>query len=66
MSDRDGYIEEKILDSPIDWATNYKQIQSMSLLDIEHYEKQMLTNFPNTYTYTKRMAEHMLIEQNIT
>lgn len=36
----------------------------MTLVDIEHYTKQMLTSFPNTYTYSKRMAEHVLVENN--
>ena len=36
----------------------------MTLVDIEHYTKQMLTSFPNSYTYTKRMAEHVLVENN--
>jgi alcohol-forming fatty acyl-CoA reductase len=36
----------------------------MTLLDIEHYSKSIMGNFPNTYTFTKRMAEHLLVENN--
>jgi hypothetical protein len=32
----------------------------MKKLDIEHYQKSILGNFPNTYTFTKRMVEHLL------
>ena len=36
----------------------------MDKRDIEHYEKNLLGNFPNTYTFSKRMAEHLLAEKN--
>ncbi len=36
----------------------------MTALDINHYSKNMMGNFPNTYVFTKRMAEHLLTEQN--
>lgn len=37
----------------------------MNKLDLEHYSQKLLGNFPNTYTFTKRMAEHLLAEKNI-
>jgi hypothetical protein len=36
----------------------------MDKRDLEHYEKNLLGNFPNTYTFTKRMAEHILYQMN--
>jgi hypothetical protein len=36
----------------------------MNKLDLEHHEKNILGNFPNTYTFTKRMAEHLLYASN--
>jgi len=36
----------------------------MSLNDIEHYSKIIMGKFPNTYVFTKRMAEHLLVENN--
>lgn len=36
----------------------------MGKLDLEHYTKNLLGNFPNTYTFSKRMAEHMLAGRN--
>jgi alcohol-forming fatty acyl-CoA reductase len=42
----------------------YDQVNAMNKLDLDHYTKTILGNFPNTYTFTKRMAEHMLAERN--
>ena len=36
----------------------------MDKRDLEHYEENLLGNFPNTYTFTKRMAEHLIHLQN--
>jgi len=36
----------------------------MTLIDIEHYSKNMMATFPNSYVFTKRMAEHLLVENN--
>lgn len=36
----------------------------MNKLDLEHYHKKLLVNFPNSYTFTKRMAEHLLHQRN--
>ena len=65
VADRDGVIEEKIHDTvPINWKQTYTQILQMDKRDLEHYEKSLLGNFPNTYTFTKRMAEHLLDQMN--
>lgn len=60
VGDRQGLIEEKILESPVNWKMTYDQILTMNKLDLEHYQSNILGNFPNTYTFSKRMAEHML------
>jgi hypothetical protein len=36
----------------------------MDKRDLEHYEKNLLGSFPNTYTFTKRMVEHLLHQMN--
>lgn len=36
----------------------------MSPVDIIDAEKKIINGFPNTYTYTKRMAEHLLVDNN--
>ena len=57
-------ITEKIHDSPVNWAQTYSMITSMNKMDIDHYQQQILANHPNTYTFSKRMAEHLLCENN--
>lgn len=37
----------------------------MNQLDLDHHTKNIIGIFPNTYTFTKRMAEHLLHEQNV-
>jgi len=63
-SEKSGFLEEKIFDSPMRWNLLYKSIRTMTLRDIEESAKSMLGPFPNTYAFTKRMAEHLLIENN--
>jgi len=53
------------MSSPFDWQAIYAHVLQMTLLDIEHYSKQIMGNFPNTYVFTKRMAEHLLVENNV-
>ena len=36
----------------------------MNKLDLEHYHSNLLGNFPNSYTFTKRMAEQLLYQNN--
>jgi len=36
----------------------------MKVNDIVHYQKKIMATFPNSYCFTKRMAEHLLIENN--
>lgn len=36
----------------------------MNKLDIDKYSKTIIGNFPNAYTFTKRMAEHLLHQNN--
>jgi hypothetical protein len=57
-------IEEKLIDSPINWENVYDQVANMGKLDLEHYTKSIIGNFPNTYTFSKRMAEHLLVGRN--
>lgn len=64
VSDKQGVIEERLIDSPTNWEMIYDQVSNMGKLDLEHYTKNLLGNFPNTYTFSKRMAEHMLVSRN--
>ena len=48
----------------MNWQQIYQSIKEMTKYDLEHYQKTILGNFPNTYTFTKRMAEHLIHENN--
>lgn len=45
---------------PDDWELQIKNIMSMSRADVARLEKQLTNGFPNTYTYTKNLAERHL------
>lgn len=64
MDKQGQLLEEKLMASPFDWPALYSQISQMTASDIAHYSQTLLGNFPNTYVFTKRMAEHMLVENN--
>ena len=64
VGDKLGMIEEKLHDSPVNWQIMYDQISTMNKLDLEHYNSNLLGNFPNAYTFSKRMAEHLLNVRN--
>ncbi len=62
--DRTGFLEERLYESPHDWAAEYSQILGMSQRDLKSNEKRILAKFPNSVCYSKRMAEHMLVLRN--
>ena len=57
---RDGRIEEKIYEDTLDSESLIKSIQALSPAQAAEREKQILGGYPNTYTYTKSMAERTL------
>lgn len=63
VSDRTGFIDEKQLDSPIDWASDYKAIRQMDSNQILEAQENMIGKFPNNYCYSKRMAEEILVQE---
>lgn len=64
VCDHQGVISENLLASHVNWQMDYDQIRSMNNLDIEKYSATLIGKFPNAYTYTKRMAEHLLNQRN--
>nr|CEL73797.1 TPA: NAD-binding domain-containing protein [Toxoplasma gondii VEG] len=70
-SDHEGRVKEDIL--PLSWDTEellaavHKMIElrdneaRYTHLDVANLEKQLLGRFPNTYTFTKRLSEALLI-----
>ena len=65
---RKGHIEEKIYDEDIDVDGQVKQIMAMNKIEVEENESRLLGVFPNTYTFTKNLAEKSLMKNkgNVT
>ena len=59
-SDRPGLVEEKIYELEEDPEEIIANIMKMDPQYISDNEKQLIRGFPNTYTYTKGMAERAL------
>lgn len=64
LCEKAGVIDERLIEAPIAWDSVYDQINTMNTLDLKHYEKKILGPFPNTYTFSKRMTEHLLHKLN--
>lgn len=61
-ANKSGFIEEKIYDLPgvSDPEEEIARIQKLSPQFISENEMKLIHNYPNTYTFTKSMAERML------
>ena len=57
---RTGYIEEMIYDDDQDVEAIVKNIMQKNVKEIKDTEKQLIGVFPNTYTFTKNLAEKQL------
>jgi len=64
--DRTGFCEERMYESKVNWQEDYARIRAMTQMEIRAKSDAFKANFPNTYSYTKRMAEHLLFENNKT
>ena len=61
VSDRTGFIDEKMYESSHNWVEEYQKIMSLNHLEILEQQAQVIGRFPNNYCYTKRMAEELLV-----
>ena len=52
-----GYIEEKIYNPDADVASMVQNIMNMTVQDIKASESKLIGDYPNTYTFTKSLAE---------
>ena len=57
---RTGYIEEKIYDDHLDQEAIVKSIMAKNDKEVHDNEKKIIGEFPNTYTFTKNLAEKQL------
>ncbi|KAM3137875.1 hypothetical protein pb186bvf_009956 [Paramecium bursaria] len=62
-SDQFGYLEEKIYNPDKDVEGFVAKLYKQSHVMTEAQQKIALAKFPNTYTYTKNLAEQMLSQQ---
>jgi fatty acyl-CoA reductase len=52
-----GYVDEKIFMRSDDITTKVDKIMAMSDQEVRDKTDQLIENFPNTYTFTKNLAE---------
>jgi alcohol-forming fatty acyl-CoA reductase len=57
-----GYIEEKIYNPDADVGSIVQNIMNMTVQDIKASESKLIGDYPNTYTFTKMMAEKQLVQ----
>jgi fatty acyl-CoA reductase len=58
--DRKEYIAEEIYNPDIDVDSIVKNLMAMNPQEVTLNEKKLIGNFPNTYTFTKNLAEKSL------
>jgi len=58
-----GFIQEKIYPGPFSISDCYSQIKSSSRASLIANKKSIIRDWPNTYTFTKFLTEHLLVEK---
>ena len=63
--EKTGFIEEQIYNNiKLNWKRKYDEILQLNKRDLLKQSTEIMLPFSNSYSFTKRMAEHLLIEQN--
>ena len=60
-SNRRGFVRETIYPCPYDPAEMYSKIKSMSPAELARDKAVLTEGWPNTYTFTKFLTEHLLV-----
>lgn len=55
-------IEEKIYPAPADWRNIVKLADNLDSYTLEVFSQKILGVYPNTYTFTKALAEHVVYD----
>ena len=58
-----GNIEEEIYDLDMDVEETVTRLMAMNPQEVQLNEKKLIGDYPNTYTYTKSMAEKSLMKK---
>ncbi|KAJ9064774.1 hypothetical protein DSO57_1026797 [Entomophthora muscae] len=62
-----GNVEEKLYVMPLgDPETLVDDIQAMTQSQVTHFTKRILQEYPNTYTFTKALTEHLLNKSSVS
>lgn len=62
--DKTGHVEEKMYKSSVNWEAQYNKIHNGQSHNIRQMTPQVLGDYPDTFVYTKRMAENLLVSNN--
>jgi len=60
--DRAGFIEEDIYDKDMDVESRVKKLMAMNPQEVKDQELSLIGKFPNTYTFTKNLAEKNILK----
>ncbi|XP_044732185.1 putative fatty acyl-CoA reductase CG5065 [Chrysoperla carnea] len=55
-------IEEKVYKATTDWKTMIKAAENMDEMVLNFLEHKILNKYPNTYTFSKNLAEELIFE----
>jgi thioester reductase-like protein len=63
--EKTGFVEEQIYNNiKLNWRGKYDEILNLNKRDLIKNANELMLPFPNAYSFTKRMAEHLLINEN--
>jgi fatty acyl-CoA reductase len=58
-----GLVEEQLYDTEMDVDETVRRLMAMNPQEVEQQEKELIGKFPNTYTFTKNLAEKSLFKK---
>lgn len=65
-SDKRGYIEDKMYELGFDPEALVGKIMEMDKETVKREQSKILNKFPNTYTFSKRLCEHIMLKRRGT
>ena len=63
--EKTGFIEEQMYNNiRINWRSKLDEILNLNKRDLQKNSAELMLPFPNAYSFSKRMCEHLLVEAN--
>ena len=59
-----GFVDEKVYPAPFSVDDMYAHIKSSEPVDLAARKEEILQGWPNTYTFTKFLTEHLLLQRH--